>query len=490
MSLFGFVIIPDADLKEAQVLHQKHKEWLERRGIKSDIAEKMEVTTTTDSVGNWLTFPYRVRGKLVNRKYRLTSEKQHRQDKGGKMVLWNNEVLQSDYVERGGSVIITEGEFDAMVAMQCGLPGVVSVPNGAPQESIESPENANRYSFLWESVGSLEKVKKFILATDGDAPGIALARDLASILGPERCCFIQYPDGQKDLNEVYLASGQSGLVQLVNAAKPFPVKGLHRFSDFPDSPPVKGITTGISCMDDLIEVVPGTLTVFTGYANIGKSTVVDTVVANCIAHNIKSCIASFETMPKPILRDGIAKALIGCSDNDYDNHHQKAAAWKSVEDSVLVVSNALDEDMEFDLDEFLETVGVSIIRDGVKLVVLDPWNELEHKRNRDETATEYVGRAIRKIKSFIRRHNVAFWIVAHPTKPQKGTNSMPSLYDVSDSANWSNKADYGLVYHREDKTQNAGQLAVVKVRKGLPGKCDSRDVYFDHRKNRIAAKAA
>src|SRR3546814_4372844 len=30
-------------------------------------------------------------------------------------------------------------------------------------------------------------------------------------------------------------------------------------------------------------------------------------------------------------------------------------------------------------------------------------------------------------------YNVAFWIVAHPTKPQKGTNQIPSLYDVSRS---------------------------------------------------------
>ena len=73
-----------------------------------------------------------------------------------------------------------------------------------------------------------------------------------------------------------------------------------------------------------------------------------------------------------------------------------------------------------------------------------------------------------------------------PTKPQKGVNQMPSLYDISDSANWSNKADYGLVYHRKDKTQNEAQLAVVKVRMGLPGECACETVYLDHRTGRIA----
>jgi twinkle protein len=156
-----------------------------------------------------------------------------------------------------------------------------------------------------------------------------------------------------------------------------------------------------------------------------------------------------------------------------------------IEKHIKVISNALDEDLELDIDAFLETARISVMRDGAKIVVLDPWNEIEHKRNRDETMTEYVGRAIRKVKSFARRYNIACWIVAHPTKPVKGTNTMPSLYDISDSANWSNKADYGIVYHRPDKTLNSASLAVVKVRMGLPGECGVQTVKFDHRNSRI-----
>jgi twinkle protein len=243
---------------------------------------------------------------------------------------------------------------------------------------------------------------------------------------------------------------------------------------------------GIDCLNDKIELVPGTLTVFTGYANMGKTTVMNTVIAHAVAHGLPVCVASFETAPKPILRDGLAKALIGCSDYDFGNHPMRRGAYAEIEKSVRIISNALDEELEFDVETFLETVRISVLRDGVRMVVLDPWNELEHKRNRDESLTEYVGRAIRRVKAFARRYNVAFWIVAHPTKPQRGVNQMPSLYDVSDSANWSNKADYGLVYHRPDKTVNAAQLAVVKVRMGLPGECCVQDVFFDHRLSRVA----
>lgn len=468
------------------MLHPRHKEWLEKRGLRSDIAEKYEVSTRSDSRGNWLVFPYRLNGVLVNRKFRLTAEKQHEMETGGRLCLWNADALKSQrVVDHGGFVVITEGEFDALAAIQSGFQSTVSVPNGAPADRIDDPLNSNRYRFLWESRDDLERVKQFILATDGDGPGLSLAHDLASILGPERCQFVTYPDGCKDLNEVYQASGDSGVARVINGSKPFPVKGLYNLSDFPDVPPVRSMPTGIDCLNDLIEIVPGTLTVFTGYANMGKSTVMNTILAHAVAQGVPCCVASFETAPKPILRDGIAKALIGCSDYEFAGHPLRQGSYLEIEKNIKIVSNALDEDLEFDIDTFLETVRISVMRDGARIVVLDPWNELEHKRNRDESLTEYVGRAIRRVKAFARRHNVAFWIVAHPTKPQKGTNQIPSLYDVSDSANWSNKADYGLVYHRSDKTVNEAQLAVVKVRMGLPGKCGVETVKFDYRNNRV-----
>lgn len=473
------------------MLHERHRAWLEKRGIRSDIAEALEVSTRSDERGNWLVLPYRLDGVLVNRKYRLTADKRHELDKGGKLCLWNAEALRfPQVVDHGASVVITEGEFDTMIAIQCGFKASVSVPNGAPAERVDDPANTKRYAFLWESLADLERVKTFILATDGDGPGRALAHDLASILGPERCRFVSYPTGTKDINEVFQELGQSGVVALIDQAKPFPVKGLYAMDDFPDAPPVQGMTTGIDCLDDKLRIVLGTLTVFTGYANMGKTTVLNTIVGRCVASGVPVCIASFETMPKPILRDGIAKALIGCSDYDFPRHDLRKQAYASIEQHVRIISNALDDDLSFDITTFLETVRIAVIRDGVKLVVLDPWNELEHKRGRDETGTEYVGRAIRAVKAFARRYNVAFWIVAHPTKPQKGGNQMPSLYDVSDSANWSNKADYGLVYHRSDKTKNEATLAVVKVRMGLPGQCSAATVKFDHRVSRITEFAA
>jgi twinkle protein len=66
-----------------------------------------------------------------------------------------------------------------------------------------------------------------------------------------------------------------------------------------------------------------------------------------------------------------------------------------------------------------------VLRHGVRLVILDPWNELEHKMRQGENETFYIGRALRAIKRFAKVYDVAFWIVAHPTKPFEGKVRMP-----------------------------------------------------------------
>lgn len=472
-----------ADIRAVPALHPKHAAWVEARGISAELAAKLGLQSIDLNGARWLAVPYVEFGKTVNHKYRLTSDKRHMMDPDAPLVLWNHDCLLE---ESDLPLVICEGEWDAMTALQLGW-RAVSVPNGAPSAESTDPANAKRYEFLWRCRDQINRVKRIILATDGDAAGNSLRADLISLLGADRCSFVEYPEGCKDLNEVLALHGSEAVHKALREAKAVPVKGLYRLSDFPDMPPVTGLSLGIDAMDGKIDIVPGTLTVFTGYANMGKTSVMNTVIAHAVAHGLTVCVGSFETAPKPILRDGIAQALIGCSRYEFNAHPQRRAAYETLERQVRVISNSLDEELEFDIEAFLDLARVSAQRDGMKLLVLDPWNELEHKRNRDESLTEYVGRAIRAVKRFARTHNVAVWIVAHPTKPAKGTNQMPSLYDVSDSANWSNKADYGLVYHRPDKTKNEASLAVVKVRMGMPGECCCETVYLDQRTGRIAS---
>lgn len=465
------------------MIHEKHKGWLNDRGLDPVLAEKLGLITTNDSGGYWLSVPYVENGRVINHKYRRTQEKQHRMDAGAPLTFWNHDALLSEPVQSGQQpVVITEGEWDALAAIQCGFAHTVSVPNGSPKEptpgEIDPGNDAERFRYIWRAQGALDKVSAFILAVDGDAVGRVLASELARRLGPERCRFVTYPNECKDLNEVLLAYGQGEVARVLNEAKPYPIKGLYRMSEFPEPPAVRSIRIDLPGAEEGPELVPGTLMVWTGFAGAGKTSLLCFVLADLMRRGINVAIGSFETQIKPILHTKLLASVMRCSDRDVHNgqyvsqeNFDKALALVEAR-LVIMCQDIADEEHELTLEEILEMCRVSVLRDGVRLIIIDPWNELEHKRRPDESETDYTSRAIRAIKAFARLYNVAVWIVAHPKKPQMWGQkpSAPGLYDISGSSHWANKADYGAVIHRPNKETNLVELVVCKVRMGLPGR--------------------
>lgn len=475
---------------EAVELKQPHRDWLNGREIDPELVSKFGLHTVRRGDRNFLAVPYSEHGKIVNHKYRVTSEDRgYQMDDGAPLTLWNHDVLLDASLDQQ-PLIITEGEWDALACMTVGKRRVVSVPNGAPNSNSddEALTQGKRYQWFWRCEALLSKVGKIILAVDGDEAGRALAADLCRLFGPERCSFVTYPQFCKDAGDVLKQYGSEELVWMLDSAKPYPIKGLYEISDFPEKSAVVEYPIGVDALEGKIAIVPGTLTVLTGFANMGKSSLVNAILGNLIRLNIPVVAASFETEVKPILRDHLRAAVAQCSLHDAANKDMSGAD-ALIADNVRVITQLVDEDQEMDLFFFLDLCRTAVIRNGVKVVVLDPWNELEHKRRRDEAETDYISRALRAIKKFAREHDVAFWVVAHPSKPQEGRKRPPGLYDVSGSANWANKADYGLTYHRADPTVNMAEIIVTKVRMGLPGEKGSTLVTYDFRTSQFRAAA-
>jgi twinkle protein len=455
------------------MIHDKHKDWLQGRGIDPILAEKLGLSTITDSGGNWLTVPYVERGVTVNHKYRLTKEKRHRMDADAPLVLWNHDVLLRPEVQAGAPVIICEGEWDALVLIQCGFQHVMSVPNGAPATETENPFEARRYEFIQRSRDLIDKVKTFVLATDGDEPGRVLAADLARLLGPERCRFVEWAADAKDANEVLTMHDASTLRANIDNAKPYPVKGLYRLDDFPEPPAIQSLEIGMDGMDDVFRLVPGTFTVITGYAGRGKTSLMMVMLAKLLKRGVPMTLASFETMPRPIIERRMRAALYECPEFDRRALSRGPADGLLADKLGIIAQTPENEDQEMDLDYLLDLAKVAVMRDGSRLLVIDPWNEIEHKRLSAESETDYIGRAIRALKRFARLYECAVWLVAHPRTPRMdGKLKMPTLYDISGSANFANKADYGIVVHREDVRGTRVIFRVIKVRMGLPGRCE------------------
>ncbi len=451
------------------MLSEAHAKRFQERGIDPETAVKFGIyTERLKPTGSAVVFPFTEGGEIVNRKHRAP-DKRFWQDAGAKKTFWNADALKDPLLEDGAAkLIITEGEFDALTAIECGFPLTVSVPDGAPPQALEGeidPNHDDKFKFIWNNWEALSKVKRIILAVDDDGPGRALAAELVRRLGAVRCLFIEYPENCKDLNDVLVTYGQDEVVRVLNQARPYPVKGLHRMSDFPEVPEAKTFSTGWVEMDEFFTPFLGEFIVITGIPNHGKSTWTNAMVCNLVkAHGLNATFASFENNPMRDLRPFLRKQHGGTD----------ADKWINDRFSFLYQDpRELDEDG--DLDWLIDRAADSVIRYGSNILVVDPWNEIEHKRRHGESETEYVGRAIRELKRFGRSYEVMTVVVAHPVKMGGGQHGMhkPNLYDISGSANWYNKADHGIVVWRPDIGKNVIEVDSKKVRfdwSGKPGK--------------------
>lgn len=457
-------------------LHPKHAEWIETRKLDLSLALALGLFTKSEGGKLWISVPYIENGVTVNHKYRMATEKRHMMDAGAPLILWNHDVLLEDKVQAGQqAVVICEGEWDAIAAIQSGYPQTVSVPNGGPDSETAVAENpdddAARYRFIWRSRALLDNVGCFVLAVDDDAVGRALRADLARRLGPERCRFVVYPDECKDLNEVLRLHGEGEVARCLGQAKPYPIKGIYRFSDFPEPPEINPVSIGLPVRDDCYKLVVGTLTVWTGFAGAGKTSFLMFLIANLLRNGLHIAMGSFETAVKPILFNKLVEAISRSTMMNVEPAKRAMAEELLQKRFTIIAQDSDDPSHELTLDETLELARVSVVRDGVQLLIIDPWNEIEHKRRPDEGEHEYTSRAIRAWKAFAKTYRCAVWIVAHPRKPAEfgKSGSAPGLYDVSGSAHWANKADYGVIIHRPNKQSNVVEVTISKVRMGLPG---------------------
>lgn len=456
--------------EELGVLIQPHLDWLHARGLTDETIAHFGLHTHSDGRSQWLRVPYLEYTHPVNHKWRKISAKVHRMDQDAPLLLWNHAALE-EVARTGTKLAITEGEWDGMAAYQSGWTCVVSVPNGAPQHETEDVFDATRYDWAIRHRAELDAVGQFILATDNDDAGRILAADLARLLGPERCMFVEYPEDCKDLNEVLLKHGHEAVFACLADAKPYPVAGLYRLDDFPEPPPFQAVGIGIEGLEDMWPLVPGTFTVVTGWPGHGKSTAVLAASAALMKQGVPVAIGSFETMIKPVLQRRLRACIYQCEEHD-PKARTRGQADDLLNQKLCIISNLhVDDDTELTIERIIENAIVAVLRDGIRLLIIDPWNEVEHQRKRDETETEYVGRAIRLLKRFARDYQCAVWVVAHPRKPSTdGAPKRPSLLDLAGSANFANKADYGVIFHRPAMDTDQAEATVVKKRMGLPGR--------------------
>lgn len=436
--------------------------WFEQRGITQFTLRRMNVTESKEfmpQVGkevNTIQFNYFRNGELVNVKYRdaLKNFKLH---SGAELIVYNY-----DNVKDSDEIIICEGEIDALSIYGCGLTNVISVPNGAGKGVIN-------LQYIDNCIELFKENTKIILATDNDSPGINLRNELASRLGIENCRRVDFKDC-KDANEFMIKYGAPVLFEAITHAKPFPIEGAFSINDFNgeiDNLYRNGLQPamqlGMPVTDEHISFDFGRLYTWTGVPGHGKSEAVDQVCVRLNAiHGLKVAYFSPENLPLQLHASKIIEKLCGKRFNSQSLHKSE---FEQIKDYYKDNFYHILPNDNFEFDNILSTARGLIKQKGVKILVIDPYNTVEHKRNGAESEHEYVSRFLDILRNFAKRNNIMIFLVAHPRKMQRIANGyeVPTMYDISGSSNFYNKTDFGICVYRNNSTQLT-EIHIQKVK--------------------------
>jgi len=473
------------------------------RGISYNTLKKCGVTferswmPQTEKEENCTVFNYWLNGELINKKYR-TGKKHHKLAKDAKLVFYAPMAKQKH--SYSGDLYITEGEPDCLSMIELGFDNTISPPNGAPPENVDI--KSQDFSYMDSLIEIMPKYDRVFLVMDTDGVGARFRDEIARRIGLERCFRAEYPEGCKDINDVLVKFGSIKATEIIRNCKPYPIEGKFDVSDFMDDIGnlyengfEKGSSIGWDSIDKLYTVRPKEFTIITGIPSHGKSSFLDHTLVN-LAKNKgwKFGIFSPENFPFARHVAKLSEIYIG---KPFDKHY---SGYMSKEELTRAVGFCNDhfhfimpnEDDNQTLDKILDLAKASIFKDGINGLIIDPWNEIEHKMGKGEMETNYISKSLSKIRRFCRVNNIHVWIVAHPTKlvkiqagDKKGQYPVPTPYDISGGAHWRNKADNCVCIHLDFETKITTFFS-QKVRFKEVGKVGNTDLKFNIANGRYA----
>lgn len=448
--------------KPAAPMSPNAVKWFAGRGISEATLIAMKITEGSEYMpqkngqANTVQFNYYRNGELVNTKFR-TGDKCFKLVSGAELIPYN-----IDAIKGAKECIITEGEMDALSFYECGRHDVVSVPNGA---------NAN-LDYLDDYIEEYFDDKEVIyIASDTDTKGVLLRDELVRRFGAERCRVLEYGDGCKDANEHLMKFGRDSLLQCLAAAPEIKVEGVFTVSDFEQSLDAlfengwqKGVTIGHDNFDRLCSFETKRLCIVTGIPGSGKSEFIDEIAERLnMRYGWRFAYFSPENAPLAYHASKLIEKFTG---KRFSRETLTFGAYKQVKEHLEQNFFFISPPDNFKVDNILEKAKYLVRRRGIKALVIDPYNRLESEQHGGRSETQYISDLLDRLTNFAQRNDVLIILMAHPTKQPKnkdGVIEAPTLYDISGSANFFNKADFGIVVHR-NRMENTVEVHIQKVK--------------------------
>lgn len=358
------------------------------------------------------------------------------------------------------------------------VPVVVALPPDAKILRDCGVQNVVDYTdqLLKDAAPLFKAAKRIVIAFDNDAE--ELRNEVLRRVGAAKCWNVKYY--AETCRDTMAQHGGDFICQDINEATPHPIKGLYEVENFMDAViayyegrMTGGVSTGWPNVDKLYKAFRSHLTVVTGIPNSGKSTWLDALCCNLAElhgwrhgvfspenprelHVIKLAQKKVRMPIDPSHRDRMSVDAL-TSGASWVNNHFKFIYSSSMEDPPT-------------LDWILDRASDAVLRWGIEGLIIDPWNRIVKKYDSGQTENAYIEMALAKILRFAINHDVAVWLVAHPTKQEAdkktGKFGVPSLYSISGGANFPNMMDNGIVIYRPTgaDSENTTEVWVRKIR--------------------------
>lgn len=431
--------------------------WLrDARKISDDVLSALGVKAVDHpNLGRAVVFPYTRAGETYAGKFR-TIDKRFSSTKDTPRGPFNEDELKPD-CRPGLPVVITEGELDCLSIIQAGWDRAVSVPDGWGQGA--------KLDSLIPHEDALRAAPFVVVAADNDEAGESMPRQIAAFLRGADVREARWPKGCKDANDVLVQHGEGALSQCLSVARRIDPPGgtITAISDLPPLSERRVLRIGLQPFDRAVALELGALSVWTGIPGSGKSTFLTWVCEKIsVSEDIRVGLLPFETHPHT-LRDQLALIRSGMVFRSMQED-MRGRFLEAVDRRFRIVHRSFD-DTAHRIAWLEDMVHTLAIRDGCKLIVIDPWNELEHMPEPGESMTSYINWALQRIRQLAEAFEVHIALVAHPRKIADGYRA-PTGYDVADSAAFFNKPSLGVTVHqREDEEgEQWVELNVWKVR--------------------------
>lgn len=374
----------------------------------------------------------------------------------------------------GPTMIWAETSQEREILRQAGCPSVVALPDGAPRVDLAGYERAFRWYATHEI--RLSQVEKHVMALTGTPAGQKATQELVRRLGAERCWEVRWRSDGESAHDVMASYDLETVRACIAAAIPSPVKGIVTIDAL--GPAIdrlyrdgirKGVSPGWEHLAKHYTIRPGELTLVLGVPSHGKTSALSAMLMRVAeATGWTFAICSPEQLPLELYAARLLELLTG---EPFDSGPTPRMSLETLQRAKLqlahMVSFLLPEDHSPTVSHLLELAAVQIAREGVKGVVLDPWNMMDHTRPGRLTEVEYISQALAQIKRFARLRDVHIWLVVHPPKLERdgGLERIPTAYDANGGAQWRNHADNILcIWRNLAEPTSLLQVHVQKIR--------------------------